>query len=141
MKKNSLLLLVLLLIVASGITYGIIWLMNKSKSSGTGINSDTAGDDLQTDHTPTGQSGSYQSWIDKIGHASFPLKQGSLGVEVLKMQEEMNWQVAQKNWDVDPISEDGIWGINTQNRFKLLYPGYNQVDEGMFAMFFGQLPG
>lgn len=138
MKTSSVLTLILILIITGGLAYGIIWYIGKDESdldenSGTGDN----GNSLPNDNEPSNND--YDWWVNKIGHASFPLKMGSRGIEVLKMQEEMNWQVAQKNWDVDPISEDGIWGLNTQNRFKLLYPGYDRVDEGMFAMAFGEL--
>lgn len=152
MKKNSIITLLIILLVAGGLTYGIIWFMNRKKNvlqtgtnTGTGDNSNTepGSDSNNNTEIDTGNNeslppiNSYGWWENKLGRAGFPLKYGSKGVEVVKLQEELNLKSAQKpSWGLSDIAVDGIWGSNTDTRFKLFYPGYSNISEYMFLLEF-----
>ena len=134
MKKNVLLTLILILVLSGGITYGIIWYINRKKAV---AGSDEANTDsssiLKTDiGIESAGTGNLEFWIDKRGHASFPLKKGSVGIEVYLVQIALNASVLNKGLSIDFIAEDGIWGTETETRFKLEYPNKNEVTKAHF---------
>jgi hypothetical protein len=131
MKRKTIITLVIILAITAAISYGIIWYRNKKGS--TGSPTDATG----TTGAPTTASGSkgtgyalpkietYGWWTNKLGHAKFPLGMSSRGVEVLKVQEVLNTMGADRG--LATITEDGIWGFNTDARFKILFPRYSVV--------------
>lgn len=140
MKQKTIITLVVILAIAGAISYGIIWYRKRQSAkteTETGTNTNTNGTGSSTVNTGSTGTGyqlpkieSYAWWINKIGHANFPLSVGSKGVEVLKVQEVLNTLGAAKG--LAKITEDGIWGNNTQARFKLLFPQYSAVTQFMF---------
>ena len=142
MKKNVFITIVIILLLTGAISYLIIWWRNK-KNAATGSetndqtkpNQSTTGTIINTGPlVPTSTiPSSYTWWENKLGHASFPLGMGSKGVEVVKVQEVLNKKAKEKtSWGLSPIAVDGIWGNETNTRFKLFYPGYNLVTQYMF---------
>lgn len=134
MKQKSIITLIVILAIAGAISYGIIWYRKKYPTvpSTTDKKTDT-GSSATTVNTGTNTGAGYALpkietyawWINKIGHAKFPLGMSSVGVEVLKVQEVLNVKSVAKG--LPKITEDGIWGFNTDTRFKLLYPNYSLV--------------
>lgn len=137
MKQKTIITLVIILVIAGAISYGIIWYRNKKNSSSTDEKPDGGSDSGTTVKVPGTGSGyplpkieTYAWWINKIGHAKFPLGMNSKGVEVLKVQEVLNAKGSAKG--LSKITEDGIWGVNTDARFKQLFPNYTVVTQYMF---------
>lgn len=143
MKSKSLIIFFAILLLTGGAAYGIIWFRNR-KNAGGGSGSQDLDNNSGTGGASTINTGNqnpvapltntYDWWIKKLGFAGFPLKMNSRGVEVLKLQQELNRLSAGKSWGT--IAEDGIWGFNTQTRFKLLFPEMNEVPKTYFAIYF-----
>lgn len=63
----------------------------------------------------------------------FPLKLGSKGGEVRVVQQYLNMFV------LPPVSllvEDGIWGVNTEERFRELVPNATEVDRTTYGQMY-----
>lgn len=143
-KGNIFLILFILLAVAGVLAYLVIWYRKRSGSA-TNENSDTSDTNsgtytpgLQTgDQKPTGDIENPYEWYKKnLGYAAYPLKLGSKGVNVKKVQEHLNTMtIAQKPY-LALLDEDGIWGQKTNDRFKLFFPNYTSVDKLMFSTTF-----
>lgn len=147
MKRNVTITILILLLITGGISYLIIWWRNRKNSVTGSVPVDEEYTVVKTQEqtqnvkvtTPQSKTepfyvqGNYDWWINKLGHASFPLKYGSKGVEVLKMQETLNEKTQSKGLNISKIAEDGIWGPETTTRFNLLYPGITQVEKSMFS--------
>ncbi|MGD9930136.1 MAG: peptidoglycan-binding protein [Mangrovibacterium sp.] len=149
-QKKTILILLGLLALAGGITYGIIRFTRKKEeetAAGTGTTTGTGsgtGSNTVTASTGSGYSlpaiQSYTWWENKLGRAGFPLKYGSKGVEVVKLQEELNLMGdAKPALGLSPIAVDGIWGPETDTRFKQFFPGQTQVSEYLFRQEFDQM--
>ncbi len=144
MNKKTIITLIAILAVAGGITYGIIWYMNRKNAGapadqdedqGTGTGSGSGSGSIINPGTSKPLAGidGYGWWENKLGRAGFPLKYGSKGVEVVRMQEELNRRSEAKvSWDLSNIGVDGIWGPETNTRFKLFYPGLSSISEYFF---------
>jgi hypothetical protein len=154
MKKNIFFTIMIILLITGGISYLIIWWRNKKNADGGSAKEQDVTTGSQTNGTVIntgplkpvnteaifngstasgGVSTSKATWIKKIGHASFPLGNGSKGVEVVYVQEFLNRKATEKtSWGLSPIAVDGIWGNETDTRFKLFYPGFNLVTQYMF---------
>lgn len=157
MKRNIFLTIVIILLITGGISYLVIWYRNKKNaaagadpnqtvSTGNQYSSNTTINTGPLKPTNTESiwagakassgvptTGKYDTWTAKLGHATFPLGNGSKGVEVVKVQEELNAIAASKPvLGFSTIDVDGIWGPKTDARFKALFPGYNSVTLGMF---------
>ncbi|MDP3914387.1 MAG: hypothetical protein Q8R96_11710 [Bacteroidota bacterium] len=137
MKQKTIITLVAILAIAGAISYGIIWYRNKKALASIAPVTPATG--TQTTGTPVTGTGyglppinSYAWWLNKLGHASFPLGRGSVGVEVYKVQEEMNKMVIARKLTAGAITEDGIFGSKTEGRFALLFPGYSVITQFMF---------
>ncbi len=141
MKKNVFITIMIILLITGGISYLIIWWRNKKNAA--------AGSETETDATTGTQTdpvintgalkqtqqipSSYIWWENNIGHAKFPLGNGSKGVEVVKVQEVLNQKAKEKtSWGLSTIAVDGKWGNETNTRFKLFFPGYSLVTQYMF---------
>ena len=134
MKQKSIITLVVILLIAGAISYGIIWWRKKPKAATVPVDP-TAGSSGSSTVINTGTPAlpkvqTYAWWINKVGHAKFPLGMSSIGVEVLKVQEVLNQKSVAKS--LPKITEDGIWGFNTDTRFKLLFPGFSTVTQFLF---------
>ena len=143
MNPKSILTLFIILLLTGGAAYGVIWFTSRKKTGGTGPGNLDPGTgngpgtiDIGDNKQPLPKINSYGWWANKIGHASFPLKYGSRGVEVLKMQEGLNRMVRDKGWGSFDIARDGIWGQETQTRLNLLFPGTIEISEPFFAIYF-----
>ena len=140
MKRNSIYTLIVILAVAGAISYGIIWYRKKKENTPDDATAAAATTPetkpaVNTANTPgTGYGlpklNSYAWWITAVGRAKFPLGMNSKGVEVLKVQEVLNALSVTKG--LGKITEDGIWGNNTESRFKTLFPGFSLVTQYMF---------
>lgn len=140
MKRNTIITLAVLLAAAGLISYGIIWL--RKKASGTVVSpaDKPAADTTSVNNPGAGyQVPAIQSeiwWINKLGHASFPIGMNSRGIEVLKIQHTMNLMTVNDKIDAPKIAEDGIWGFETDARFKLLFPAYQLVTQYQYMTTF-----
>lgn len=143
MKRKATITLIVILAVAGVISYGIIWYRKRTSTPSTG--SGTAADKSNTSSTNkitvpgSGKAlpgiNSYGWWTNRLGHAQFPLGLNSKGVEVLKVQEVLNFQTVKQKINLGKISEDGIWGPETQSRFKLIFPEYDNVNSLTFSLY------
>lgn len=144
MKRNSIVALVVILAIAGLISYGIIWYRKKTGASSNGTNTDTSASGSNSSGikintgplVSTPKINSYAWWIKAIGHAKFPLGMNSKGVEVLKVQECLNVLTTAKRLNASAIEEDGIWGFETDSRFKILFPSISGVSQAMFISTF-----
>ena len=133
MKQKSIITLIVILALAGAISYGIIWYRKRALKSlptvvepgATVKTPGTSGTGYQLPKIET-----YAWWISKLGHAKFPLGMNSRGVEVLKVQEVLNQKSAAKG--LPAITADGIWGFNTDTRFKLIFPSFSAVTQYLF---------
>lgn len=146
-NKKALVTVSIMLVVAAIITYGIIWYRNRKNATAgpdpaTGDASSTTGNTQTTTSNATSLPAinSWEWWAQKLGYAGLPLKYGSRGVEVIVVQEMLNLYSAGKpTWGLDDIAVDGIWGPETDTRFKLFYPGTNEVSKTLFKSDFDML--
>lgn len=124
-----------ILAFAGLISYGIIWYRNKKSGSTPEIKTDASATPIVNVYQPVStlpKVQSYAWWINKIGRSSFPLGMSSVGVEVVKVQEVLNSLSIAKKLGASALEVDGKWGINTDTRFKTLFPGFNQVSQYLF---------
>lgn len=149
-NKKTIYSVIILLVVAGAITAGIIWYRNRKESdSESASGSDTSGTTTGSESGTTVSTGSASNlpainswawWANKLGYAGFPLKLGSKGVEVVVVQQMLNMYLATKsNWALSEIAVDGIWGSETETRFKLFYPGVSEVSKTLFKSDFDLL--
>ena len=135
MKQKSIISLAVILAIAGAISYAIIWFRKRQAAAiatkpATDANKSTVTDSKVGYALPKIET--YGWWINKIGHAKFPLGINSRGVEVLKVQEVLNVLTASRRLNASPITVDGVWGLETDKRFKLLFKGVNLVPLYMF---------
>lgn len=135
MNRKSIITLSVLLAIAGAISYGIIWWRNKKAGTLAVPDAEPSITPIVID-TQVGSAlpkiESYEWWINKLGHASFPLGMLSRGVEVVKVQEGLNILTKAKRLNAGSIAVDGVWGNETDTRFKTLFLGFNQVSRYMF---------
>lgn len=143
MKRQSIITLVVILALAGAISYGIIW-WRKRASAGSAANTTDNGSD-SSNKVNTGTSvntgyslpkiNSYAWYTTALGHAAFPLKKGSKGVEVVAVQERLNYLAGLKKITPE-LSTDGNWGAKTEERFKLLNPSADSISENEFYLLY-----
>lgn len=138
MKRTTIITLVVILALAGLISYGIIWYRKKASAGSATDPTDKTGNETKLNTGTNSGTGfplpvvnSYGWWINKLGHAQFPVGMGSRGVEVLKIQEVLNTKGAAAG--MAKIAEDGIWGNETETRFKAIYPQYSLVTLFMYT--------
>lgn len=145
-NKKTLYSVIILLVVAAAITAGVIWFRNR-KTDGTPAgatddipstggtsttNSGGSASGSSSDSSPVPNINGYDWWIQKLGYAGFPLKNGSRGVEVVIVQDTLNFKTMASGWGLDNITVDGIWGPETESRFKLFFPGETEISRNEF---------
>ena len=146
MKQKSIISLAVILAIAGAISYAIIWFRKKQAATvvtapATDATKSTVVDSKTGYVLPKIET--YGWWINKIGHAKFPLGMNSKGVEVLKVQEGLNSLTTTKRLNASPIGVDGVWGFETDARFKILFSGNNLVTQYQFITDFdpnGDIP-
>jgi len=147
-QKKTIFILIGLLALSAGITYLIIRMKAKKEAEAETLPEDgtSSGSSSKTTSTVTAGSGSgyslpkiqsYSWWENKLGRAGFPLRYGSKGVEVVKLQEELNAISASK--DMANISVDGVWGPETDTRLKSLFPNTSEIPQLMFSLYFDKM--
>jgi len=149
-QKKTIFILLGLLALSAGITYLIIRLKAKKEAEAETLpgDGDSSGSSSKTTSTVTAGNGSgsgyslpkiqsYTWWENKLGRAGFPLRYGSKGVEVVKLQEELNALSASK--DMANISVDGVWGPETDTRLKSLFPNTSEIPQSMFSLYFDKM--
>lgn len=144
--KKPIITLLIILGIAGAVSYAIIWWRKKSALTNSATGTPTTGTTATTGTTGTKPASStstgyqlasinsYAWYKTALGHASFPLKQGSKGVEVVAVQEVLNYLSQGKN--LTSLLTDGKWGSKTQERFKLFNPNTNEITENQFYLIY-----